>query len=778
MRTNTILILAGFFFVCCATAQAVQQTSPSNRWPYDAPKAIAVSDDYVFFGTGNIVRFYDKETLYKNRDILIDTSEGITGLHYDATSRYLYVTSGHSGLYKIDTANPGAAPVNYIVKGNSHSEYSDDASTRTEPDKAIIPRSRGVYIANGTAYVPYTKIIANSNAASGIELVNVSGTGDMNRISAADIPSGVTIFTDARGVGLYGNTAFLIDVVNGLVGFNLTDPANPVGVYWDNYIWIVSKSILDVAIQDTYAYSAGGAVGLWIGAIGQWIADPTNTNGNDLIPSTFLYNGAMKYTDGTNVLDSSRQPVSNPVEARSISVNGNYAYIADARTNIDDYLELIEVTPDPSKTIVPVDSGLRIINVEDRANPRIVGTYNADFASVYSVCYADSTVYLADRIGGLVKINVATPEAPTPLASQTETPANCHKLLLFTESNTSDKNLYAYALDSNGAEEGLRILRFTQEGGIADSEFSNIQLQSFTKTPGEARDVFVAEVGRDNTYNVYAFIADGSNGLLIYNVDQKNLANRTPINSDTLLGSGLTQAQAIDSADISNTFIFVADGTNGLRSVRVSDKTAPTIERTVDTPGTAKDLLHTGNYIYVADGEAGLQILYYANDPKDMDIIGGTDTPGDAKGIDIWGSYVYIADGSAGLQIVDVRKPTEPSIVAHFPTVDASAVWVNRPADTTLNPGQKVYAYVADGTGGILTVDVTQPDSPKEVSGWSHDTIGTATDISVNQIGTRAVVADGKGGLSVLAFSDTQPVDNSDGESEELDNGCFIDTVL
>ncbi len=802
MKAKTILLFSVIFFGCCAGVLAEQKTSLTNRWPFDAAKSIAADTDHVFLGMGNIVRVYDKETLYKNRDIAIGTSEGITGLYFDATADYLYVTSGHSGLYRIDVNNLNAVPANYVVKGNAYSEYSDDENTRT----LTMPISRGVYVSNGTAYVPYTKIILNSNAISGIELINVSGTGDMSRISAADIPGSVVTFTDTRGIAVLENTAFLVDIVNGMVGFNITNPAAPIGVFWNNYTWIIPQAAFDMEIQDIYGYSAVGLSGLFISNLGPWLADPN-------IPSkksALLYNGTMKYTDGTDVMDNASPPqaVQNPANARSISVSGEYAYIADGSVDIESYLKLIEVNPDPLKTLAKVDSGLRIINIQDKAAPQIVGVFNSNFANAYSVLYNDSTVYLADRASGLTKIDVTTPTAPSLLLAQPDTPANCQRFFLYMESNTNDKNLYAYTLDANGAEEGLRILKFSKAGSVADSEYSNIQLQSFTTTPGEAQDVFVTEFkeqelidGRIDflAYHVYAFVADGSNGLLVYNVDNKNLENREPLNTDTLTGAGLTQAQSIDSDDPSNTFLFIADGTNGVRSVRISKKDEitvegktttkiyiripPVIESTVDTPGAAKDLVHKLNregesYIYVADGSGGLQIIYF-KDPKDMNIIGSIDTPGDAKGVDIWENYAYVADGAYGLQIIDIRKPAEPFIVANFPTTDATAVWVNKPSDTILNPDQKTYAYIADGSGGVLTVDVSQPDSPRAVSGWSYDTIGNASDIAVNDLGTRTVVADGKGGLTILSFTDTQPGSGSgNNDTGTIDNSCFINTIF
>ncbi len=769
MKAKTALLFTLFFFAFAATALAEKKTTFSNRWPFNAAKAVATDSTHLFLGLGNIIRVYDKNTLaIDHTDIAIETSEGITGLYYDSATGYLFVTSGHSGLYRIDTNNLEITPTNYIVKGKDYSEYSDDNS-KTD---LILPTSRGVHLSGGNAYVAYTKVIPNSTVMSGVEIVNASGSGAMSRRGAADLPGGFVTFTEARGIAVSGSNAYVADYVNGLMKFDVSNPVNPQGTYW-----AATLTGLDIMISGDHAFMAGGSYGLWIAALADkdWKIDPYEN-----------YNGIMKYTDGTDVLDNNSKTINNPAMAASIALSDNfaYAYIIDSLTPDGlSYMKTIDSGWKPSKDnqgndkqIRNVESGLRIINIVNKEAPVLEGVYNSAIADAYSVCNSSSSIYMVDHETGITKLDATTPASPVSLATQSDLPANCNKFYLYQESHTNDTNLYVYSLESVGLNNSLRILQFAQVGGILNTEFSNINMQSHTTLPGEARDVFVREVNESGLYHVYAFIADGSNGLLIYNVDdKKHISSR--LNTSTLADQGLNQAQAIDTAGSLVKYIFVADGTNGVRSINVENKANPVIKgEPARISGTAKDLFDTGNYIYVAAGSAGLQVID-SSDKENLRVTGGIDTPGDAKAVAIWGNYAFVADGAEGVQIIDIQNPINPSIKTTFRTTDACGIWVSQPAGS-LNPSQKTYAYIADGTGGVITIDVTAPLSPTEVTGWAYNTVGNSTEIAVNEPGTNAIVADNKGGLTVLAFSDTQATTPSTGSSPELSDNCFITTIF
>ncbi len=64
--------------------------------------------------------------------------------------------------------------------------------------------------------------------------------------------------------------------------------------------------------------------------------------------------------------------------------------------------------------------------------------------------------------------------------------------------------------------------------------------------------------------------------------------------------------------------------------------------------GPACGVAVSGNYAYVADEDAGLQVIDVSN-PANPQRVGGYDTSGYANGVAVSGNYAYVADVRCGL---------------------------------------------------------------------------------------------------------------------------------
>jgi hypothetical protein len=165
---------------------------------------------------------------------------------------------------------------------------------------------------------------------------------------------------------------------------------------------------------------------------------------------------------------------------------------------------------------------------------------------------------------------------------------------------------------------------------------------------------------------------------------------------------------------------------------------APTAISAITIPGSPKGVDVNGNYVYVAAGSAGLQVVDVINRAVPR-IVGSYDSAGDANKVKIVGNIAYLADGLAGLQIIDVSDPTRPATLGGLDTSGNAlgiAVFGNR-------------AYVADGDSGLAIIDVSNPAVPIILG--SVDTPGTAKDVDV--VGNLAVIADGGSGIHIFDIS-------------------------
>jgi hypothetical protein len=88
----------------------------------------------------------------------------------------------------------------------------------------------------------------------------------------------------------------------------------------------------------------------------------------------------------------------------------------------------------------------------------------------------------------------------------------------------------------------------------------------------------------------------------------------------------------------------------------VSNPAAPVAVGSYDTGGDAGGVQVAGNLVYVADGEAGVQVIDVSN-PAAPVRVGGYDTNGWASAVAVMGDHVCVADSDWGLAIVRFTPP-------------------------------------------------------------------------------------------------------------------------
>jgi len=125
----------------------------------------------------------------------------------------------------------------------------------------------------------------------------------------------------------------------------------------------------------------------------------------------------------------------------------------------------------------------------------------------------------------------------------------------------------------------------------------------------------------------------------------------------------------------------------------------------IPTPGTAENVSVQDGYAYVADGEAGLQIIN-AQQPEHPQLVTNyRDALAYVHEIQVIGDYAYVADLSEGFQILDISDLGNPHLIGSYkPKGKTFAIHVS---------GQ--YAYLADSEDGFQILDISDKKSPKLV---------------------------------------------------------------
>jgi hypothetical protein len=408
--------------------------------------------------------------------------------------------------------------------------------------------------------------------------------------------------------------------------------------------------------------------------------------------------------------------------AEDIALSGTNAYIADRHGD------------------------LRILDIADATSPQEIGFVDTP-GEAWGVAVSGSIAYVADGENGLLVINVANPAIPE-IVGVVDTPDFAHDV---TVSGTT-----VYVADR---ESGMQI--------IDASNPTQPVIRGFYDTPGEALDIVVL--------SSLAYIADSYGGLQIVNVSSPSAPFRE--------GSIEHMGGYACGLFVDGTTVYVATSYTGLYFVDANDPANPTIIRSIETPGWAKDVILTGSSIYVADGEGGLQIVDIST-PENPAIIGSVNTPGDSSAISLSKNNVFMADGYSGLQVIDVSNPTSIFIGSAATSTWAQGIAISGnyayvteggalgPGVTTIDiidPFQPVvvdelntnycygidiqdnYAYIARGSDGLLILDITSKASPR-IAGI-YDSPGNPIDVAVS--GTTVGLADGPE-LQIIDVSDPE----------------------
>jgi len=116
--------------------------------------------------------------------------------------------------------------------------------------------------------------------------------------------------------------------------------------------------------------------------------------------------------------------------------------------------------------------------------------------------------------------------------------------------------------------------------------------------------------------------------------------------------------------------------------------------------GLPFDIYVDSSFAYVAS----INSFYIVSlaDPDSMTLVGGMALAGLPQKLKKMGNYVYLAYGSYGLQIIDITEPDRCRLAGRFDMAFASAVDV-----------QGDYAYLADGVSGdFYVLDISDPYRP------------------------------------------------------------------
>jgi hypothetical protein len=216
--------------------------------------------------------------------------------------------------------------------------------------------------------------------------------------------------------------------------------------------------------------------------------------------------------------------------------------------------------------------------------------------------------------------------------------------------------------------------------------------------------------------NTYAFVADGYQGVIVFNYSSNRAA--PTVASTYNPGAGYTDARSIA---IDGSYIWLAAYNHGVNIFSLNNSTGAITAQTFSSGLTNIPNLNlfwpqaialsgtTGGYLYVADAASGLVVIQFSitglPSTWTFATLGTLVVPGTATQIaeDFTYGRTYIASYDQGLTIVNTGNPSNPSLFDSYKFAPGSFAGRVSISDK--------YAYAVDGG-----VEVIDPDTQIEFS--------------------------------------------------------------
>ena len=637
-------IVAGLAVLIGMAGGASGQTlEPVGEWPGSANAitfgTTGAGQKLVFLGIGNGVMVFDVTNdpePTKNKIIAQIYTPGIVqGFFYKEPN--LYLADGYAGGLQIFDVSTPSSPV------------------KKEPIQTP-GAAMDVFVFENKAYI--------ADGFAGLQIIDLQQPAS---------PVWYTEATDARGVFvenrvMAGQTSqtwvYIADGVNGLLTVNASNGQTygPLSVGGG----VASDVVVDVDANDKMAYIEAGDAGVFFIDVN----DPQDPNitkdpseSNSELSSTL-----NKRVSSLEMLDIPTVYAGTEAGLMILNVstlNGPNVYGPEGTGPITDVVYnqgYVYVANGESGMTVFKDSNVPNY-VEDRGSIKIPG-------HVVDIMVTDNTAYLADRDNSLHILEISN--QPEPIVTGTK------RLDLEDEARAiSVTDAYIFVLEGPNI---LRMINISQPGN------SPTFLTSLT----DGKDVFATDG--------YAYVADGSEGLKIFDVSNINAVDPPFVD---------TPGTAVQVA-VSGEYAYVADVEGGLRIINISDPSNPQEEEPYnETLMSANSVVvYENNYAYVADGQEGVAIINLNLDNPNDDPFEENEKPlrdiGTVTAMVISGNFLHIALANDTIQTYYLIKPTAPVKINNYDT--------GAPVDALTFSGNDI--YVAKGSSGMEALRFTPPESP------------------------------------------------------------------
>lgn len=357
--------------------------------------------------------------------------------------------------------------------------------------------------------------------------------------------------------------------------------------------------------------------------------------------------------------------------------------------------------------IADYSENLFIFDLENLSNPLLLNTYHSD-ALPYDIndilFINESLIFLAKSSHGLEIIDCSNFFNINSVYSYTQT--NYVTSLAF-------KDPYLYATDN---VDGLHIFDL--------SDLNDVQYITNISSAGSAHSIRILDQ--------HAFIASSFAGIKIYDLID-------PINPVEV--GNFTDGSLFFELDVESNFVYAIDDQSTFKILNVSDVSNP-VKLDEFNSSNYDDLVVSNGIAFISASSDGYSILNCSNPTTIIELV-NIDTQTRVSDVFVDQNYFYLSTWIRGVEILSVES---------LPLVQSEARFGEGYVREILIENN--IAYLADDFGGVVIVDITNPQSPIKLGEFNEGGRTYGLCYSDNLL----FVANYELGLQILDVNDpTQP---------------------
>lgn len=527
---------------------------------------------------------------------------------------------------------------------------------------------------------------------------------------------GLLVGLASHGSHLYGAYTTYSGDAGGVLVYSLADPDRPALVATiDDYTDKPYRAVQGIAVAQGHLYLFDGESGLHIAGLDNPAAPDFQhwypafgAHQNTHVDGHLLYSHGRSWLGQTTLTVFDLSTPTAPVEAGfslldginnfRLHLQGRYAYgfgLGLSVHDLNDPADIIELSQVPGPAVSQGlvlgahayalgGDGIGVWSVANPAAPLPLATAPVDSFLTDAVLVHQQRALFATRTDRVVVLDTSSPQQPT-IASEVLVPGGTDPYDIAVVGDTALILSGSYGLHLADADTLTPLARF--EPALP------------AKAPYRAYEQLAVAGDR-------AYLTAWGYGLLIVDISDP----RAPVELSRV------EYPFATAIDVEGDFAYVGRTTEGgeVLVVDVGNPAQPQVRGSIVTSKAQRLVVHQG-HVFVADetfgpdGGGGLRVIDVGN--PDLPVLAGfynDDCPSAADlAIDRARAIVYLSCDD-GLHVVDVSTPGQPQRLAR---VDGQPVSVDVRDDRV---------YVADMLGGLVELDVSDPQAPLVAASSVH----------------------------------------------------------